>query len=152
MEPITLAAAAIATLFFSEAAKEGGKSLGAGAAKMVGEVVKLVRNKFKGGGIEGLLTQAEKQPTEENINLVETVLLSQLQGDKGFADELKALLEKLEGAGVVRQVMASRLELSGDLEAKDMIQDASRGDSVEQKMLTDVKAKNINLGNMTQKS
>jgi len=48
--------------------------------------------------------------------------------------------------------MASSIELTGDFEAEDMVQEASRGSLVEQEMLTDVKAQNIRLGNLSQES
>lgn len=70
MEASTLTAATIATLFFSEALKEDGKSLGAGVSKVVTQLMTTVRDKFKLTGTEGLLARAEKQPTEANVNLV----------------------------------------------------------------------------------
>jgi hypothetical protein len=152
MEPLTLTAATIATLFFSEAAKEGGKSLGAGVSNMMSQLIAAVRDKFSAAGTAGLLTRAEKQPTEANVNLVKAELAAQLEEDAGFAAKLKEVLAQLEAAGVVRQVMASGIELSGDLEAGDMSQKASRGSSIEQEMLTDVKAQNIRLGNLSQES
>ncbi len=152
MEPITLTAATIATLFFSEALKEGGKSLGTGVSKAATKLIVTVRDKFKRSGTEGLLARAEKQPTEANVNLVQAELAVQMEEDDGFATQLKELLSQLEAAGVVRQVMASGIALSGDLEAEDMTQKASRGSSVEQEMLTDVKAQNIRLGKSSQES
>ena len=151
MEAIILTAATIANLFFSEAAKEGGKSLGAGASKMLSQLITVVRNKFKAAETEGLLTRTEKQPTEANLTKVKEELEIQLQEDEGFATELKDLLGQLEAAGVVRQVMAKGIEVSGNFEAKDITQEASRGGSVEQEMLTEVKAQNIILGNLNQK-
>jgi hypothetical protein len=152
VEPITLTAAAIATLFFSEAAKEGGKSLGAGVSKTVTQLMTAVKNKFKTSGTEGVLARAEKQPTEVNVDRVKAELAAQMEEDAGFAAELKDLLAQLESAGVVRQVMASGIDVTGDFEAADMSQKASRGGSVEQEMLTDVKAQNIRLGNLSQES
>ncbi|HYW18425.1 MAG TPA: hypothetical protein VE956_03765 [Nodularia sp. (in: cyanobacteria)] len=49
MEPIT--AAAIATLVFSEALKEGGKTLGKGVTEQVGQLVSAIRQKFQIDGI-----------------------------------------------------------------------------------------------------
>ena len=152
MEPITVVAATIATLFFSEAAKEGGKSLGAGISKLVSQLITTVRNKFKAAGTEGLLTRTEKQPTEANIAVVQGELVAQMEEDREFATQLQELLAQLEDAGVVRQVMASGIEVVGDLEAEDMSQKANRGGSVEQEMLTNVKARNIRLGNLSQES
>lgn len=152
MEPITLTAAAIATLFFSEAAKEGGKSLGAGASKLVSQLITTVRNKFKATGTERLLARAEKQPTEANVNSVQAELVAQMEEDEGFTTQLQELLTQLEAAGVVRQVMASGIEVAGDLEAEDMSQKSSHSSSVDQEMLTNVKAQNIRLGNLRQES
>jgi hypothetical protein len=152
MEPIALTAATITTLFFAEAIKEGGKSLGIGVSKVITKLIETVRDKFKRSGTEGLLARAEKQPTEANVNLVQAELAVQMEEDDGFATQLKELLSQLEAAGVVRQVMASGIALSGDLEAEDMTQKASRGSSVEQEMLTDVKAQNIRLGKSSQES
>ena len=150
MEPVTLTAATIATLFFSEAAKEGGKSLGSGVSKAVSQLVAIVKNKFRASGTEGVLARAEKQPTEANVDRVKAELAAQMEEDAGFAAELKDLLAQLEAAGVMRQVMASGIEVSGDLEAEDMSQKASRDGSIEQEMLTDVKAQNIRLGKLSQ--
>jgi len=83
---------------------------------------------------------------------VKAELAAQMEEDAGFAAELKDLLAQLESAGVVRQAMASSIELTGDFEAEDMVQEASRGSLVEQEMLTDVKAQNIRLGNLSQES
>lgn len=152
MEPITVIATTIATLFFSEAAKEGGKSLGTGISRLVNQLVVAVRNRFKAAGTEGLLARAEKQPIAANVTLVEAELVAQMEEDREFAAQLQELLMQLEAAGVVRQVMASGIEVAGDLEAEDLSQKASRGGSVEQEMLTDVKAENIRLGNLSQES
>ncbi|MFN6474428.1 MAG: hypothetical protein RMY36_032755 [Nostoc sp. SerVER01] len=152
MEPLALTAATIATLFFSEALKEGGKSLGAGVSKVVTQLMTTVRDKFKLAGTEGLLARAEKQPTEANVKLVKAELAAQMEEDAGFATQIKELLSQLEAAGVVRQVMASGIAVSGDLEAEDMTQKARRASSVEQEMLTDVKAQNIRLNNLSQES
>jgi len=152
VEPITLTAATIATLFFSEAAKEGGKTLGTGVSKLVSQLVAAVQYKFKAAGTEGLLTRTEKQPTEANFNLVKAELTAQMEEDAKFTTQLQDLLTQLEAAGVTRQMMASGIKVSGDLEADDMTQKASRGGSVEQEMLTDIEAQNIKLGNLSQES
>ena len=47
--------------------------------------------------------------------------------------------------------MVSRFH-SGDLEAEDMSQKATRSSSVQQEMLKDVKAQNLKLGNLSQES
>ncbi|MGL4879485.1 MAG: hypothetical protein ACRC8K_00285, partial [Waterburya sp.] len=71
-----------------------------------------------------------------------------MEDDQDFAKklvELKEQLEKMEGG---RQIMASGLELEGDLKAQDMKQKGGQ----HQEMLTNVKAKNIDVGNLTQEN
>lgn len=152
MEPITLTAAAIATLFFSEAAKESGKSFGAGASNLVSQLITAVQNKLKAAGTDGLLRRAEKQPTEANVNLVKAELEAQMEEDKEFYTQLNSLLTQLEASGFVRQVMGSGIKIAGNLEAESMTQKANRGGSVEQEMLTDITAQNIKLGISSQES
>ncbi|WP_017318356.1 hypothetical protein [Mastigocladopsis repens] len=45
-----------------------------------------------------------------------------------------------------------RIELTGDLKAKDISQKATRDGSVEQEMVKGVKATNIDLGNLNQEA
>ncbi|MFN6515667.1 MAG: hypothetical protein RMY29_014395 [Nostoc sp. CreGUA01] len=53
MEPVSLTAAAIATLIFSEALKEGGKTLGQGISQQVAQLLNAIRQKFQASGTEG---------------------------------------------------------------------------------------------------
>jgi hypothetical protein len=151
MEPATLAVA-VATLFFSEALKEGGKALGKGVSDLAGQLCHTVRAKFKAAGTEGLLTRAEHEPTPKTINMVQDELATQLAEDDGYAAQVQALVAQLEAAGVVRQVMASNLEVAETLRARSMTQEAAGGQDVDQRMLTHVKAKDIDLGDLEQKA
>ncbi len=149
MEPTTLAVAVV-TLFFSEALKEGGKALGKAVSDLAGKLINTVRAKFKDAGTEGLLSRAENDSTPKNLDKVQDELATQMEEDEGYAAQLQNLVAQLEAAGVVRQVMASGLEVEETLEAQSMTQTASGGADVEQRMLTDVKAKNIKIGDMKQ--
>lgn len=62
VEPLT--AAVIVCLFFCEAIKESGKALGKGAADTFTLLINTIREKFRAEGTEGLLTQAQNQPSE----------------------------------------------------------------------------------------
>jgi hypothetical protein len=151
IEPLT--AAAIASIFFSEVFKEGGKALGQGAANTFAQLVNTIRSKFQAHSLEGILTQAENQPTETNRTIFQTVLQSQIDGDSAFANQLQQLVEQLQAEDPgVRQVILSGIEVSGDITAKDITQKATRDGSVEQEMLTQVKANNINVGNLNQEA
>jgi hypothetical protein len=151
MEPATLAVA-VATLFFSEAVKEGGKTLGKGVSDLAAKLIHTVRGKFKESGTEGVLNRAENNPTQKHIDTVQDELATQIEEDEGYAALLQDLVNQLKAAGVVRQVMASRLEVEETLEAGAMTQTAAGGADVEQHMLTDVTAKNIKIGDMKQET
>jgi len=150
MDPATIAIAA-AALFFSEALKESGKGLGAGVAELSGKFVTLIRNRFKTAGTEGLLNRAEQDPSEKNQQKVTDELETRLQEDPEFLAQLQALMAQLEEAGVVRQAMATDLEVEETLEAETMTQSGSGAKDVDQEMLTRTKAKNIKIGDMEQK-
>jgi hypothetical protein len=150
MEPATLAVA-VATLFFSEALKEGGKKLGQGVSDLAAKLIKTVRGKFRESGTEGVLTRAENNPTDTHVSRVQDELATQMEEDASYAAQLQDLVNQLKAAGVVRQVMASGLEVE-TLEAGAMTQTAPRGADVEQQMLTDITAKNIKIGDMKQET
>jgi len=149
VEPLT--AAVIVSLFFSEAIKEGGKTLTKGVADTFAQLVNTIREKFRTEGTEGLLTRAQNQPTEANKTKLQDELQTQMEGDEEFANKLKSLVEQLQAQDErIRQVVLSEIEVSGDLKAKDISQKTARAGSVEQEMLKQVKASNIDLGNLNQ--
>lgn len=152
METITAVATTITTLIFSEAFKEGGKALGKSVSDKVAQLVTIIRQRFKESGTEGLLTRAEKQPTESNIAIVEAELITQMSDDEVFGRHLEELLKQLEQTGVTRQVMVSGINAE-TLEVKgDMTQKASKGGSqvmgADLEISGDVKFS----GNLTQES
>ncbi len=151
VEPLT--AAVIVSLFFSEAVKEGGKALGKGATDTFTLLINTIREKFRAEGTEGLLKRAENDPTQANKTNLQNELQTQIDADEAFANKLKELVQQLQAQDErIRQVVLSGIELSGDLKAKDISQKATRDGSVEQEMLKQVKATNIELGNLTQES
>ncbi len=150
MEPIT--ATVLISLLFSEAVKESGKALGKGAAETFTKLINTIKEKLKTEGTEGLLTRVQNQPTEANKNQLKDELQTQIDGDSKFSQELKQLVEELKKQAPTVQTMLSNLELSGNLKAGDATQEATPGGSVEQKMVTDIKADSIELGNLNQKA
>ncbi len=151
MEPVALATA-VTTIIFAEALKEGGKNIGKSASEQVARLLTIIREKFKVVGTEGLLTRTQNKPTESNKSIFQAELETQISEDETFSHQIQELIEQLKSTGVIRQVMASGIELSADLEAEDMNQKATLGSSVEQEMLKDIKAQNIKLGNLNQES
>ncbi|WP_373530217.1 hypothetical protein [Nostoc sp.] len=154
MEPITAIATTIVKLIFSEALKEGGKALGKSASDRVAQLITTIRQRFQESGTAGLLTRAEKQPTESNIAIVEAEIITQMSDDEIFARKIEELVKQLEQAGVTRHVMVSNIKAT-NLEVKgDMIQKASKGGTIEQVMGADLEvSKDVKFdGNLTQES
>jgi len=150
-EPLT--AAVIVSLFFSEAIKESGKSLVTGVTTVFSQLVHTIREKFKAENIEGVLTLAENNPTEVNKTMFQTLLQAQMDKDAAFTNAINHLVEQLRSQDEgINQVVLSGIELSGDLKAKDIRQKASGDGNVNQKMLTDIKAVNIDVGNLSQEA
>jgi hypothetical protein len=149
MEPTTLATATIAALFTSEVVKAGGKALGEGTSKLVGQLLTLIRNKFKASKTEGVLTIAEEEPTEENIDIVRTVLLSQIKKDEEFANQLRELLATPEAQERIRQVVVEGSK-ANSLNARDLIQDIKTKDAAEQAIVSDSEIGSINLEKVKQ--
>jgi hypothetical protein len=148
MDPATLAVAA-AALLFGEALKEGGKHLGQSTVEIMSQLIQAIRGKFQAQQVEGLLNRAEQDPTERNRQKVTDELEAYLTEDPEFAAKIKALVDHLGGGDLKRQQMATDLEVKGTLTAKSMTQTAT-GDNVDQEMLSRVKAKNIDIGDMSQ--
>lgn len=151
MEPVALATA-VTTIIFAEALKEGGKNIGKSASEQVARLLTVIREKFKIAGTEGLLTRTQNKPTESNKTIFQAELETQINEDESFSRHIQELMKQLESTGAIKQVMASNIELSADLEAEDMNQKATPGTSVEQEMLKDIKAQNVKLGNLSQES
>lgn len=148
MEIVTLttAATAIATVIFNKAIEKGGENLGQEVSNKIGQLRKLIRDKFQQEGVEGKLLKAQDDPSEKNQDKFKRELAEVMEEDEDFAKKLIELIKQLEKMEGGRQIMASGLELEGDLKAQDMKQKGGQN----QEMLTSVKAKNIDLGNLTQ--
>ena len=150
VEPLT--GAVIVSLSFSEAIKEGGKFAVKGVADTFAKLVSTIRQKLTTEGMEGLLIRAEKDPTEKNKLQLQDELQEYINADEIFANQLKLLVEELKTQDPkIRQVILSGIELTGDLQAQNITQKTSGSSgSVDQAMLTNIKANNIIIGDLTQ--
>ena len=150
VEPLT--GAVIVSLFFSEAIKEGGKFAVKGVADTFARLVSTIRQKLTTEGMEGLLIRAEKDPNEKNKTKLQDELQEYINADEIFANQLKLLVEELKTQDPkIRQVILSDIQLTGDLKAQNITQKTSGSSgSVDQAMLTNIKANNIIIGDLTQ--
>jgi hypothetical protein len=150
VEPLT--GAVIVSLSFSEAIKEGGKFAVKGVADTFAKLVSTIRQKLTTEGMEGLLIRAEKDPNEKNKLQLQDELQEYINADEIFANQLKLLVEELKTQDPkIRQVILSGIELTGDLQAQNITQKTSGSSgSVDQAMLTNIKANNIIIADLTQ--
>ena len=153
MEPLSLTASAIATLILSKALEKGGEQLGEAVSNKIGKLLNLIRTKFQTEGIEGKFTKAQEEPNEKNKKRFEQELAYQMEDDRAFAKQLKELVEQIKAEDEkVRQIILSEIELTGNLKAQGIRQEATRSGAVEQEMLKKVKAQNIDVGNLSQEA
>ena len=150
MEPLT--ATAIVTLLFSEAIKEGGKAIGNAVVGGVASIFTFIRQKLQDAGTEGLLTRAEKQPTDEkSLGKLADELQTQLDEDKEFSEKLQGLIKEVVANEPSLQSVLKGIRVKGSLKAQDISQESSRSGT--QEILTDVEVGgDIDLGNLTQKN
>ena len=149
MEPVTALASAIATYILPEAFKEGGKALGKGVSQAVSQLITVIREKFKAAGREGTLADFEAEPTEENQSEFETVLKKLISKDDAFARNLAELVKYIKLPESVSQEVLTDVETE-DLEVGNINQRTKQGNSIEQTIAKNLKAKSIKIGDMTQ--
>ncbi|MDZ8237445.1 MAG: hypothetical protein RMZ69_09780 [Nostoc sp. ChiQUE01a] len=149
MEPVTLATTIVA-LMFTEAIKQPGKALGEAATEKITQLITTIREKFKVVKREGILADAEQEPTPDNQSEFKRVLEQQITKDRDFAEKLTELVQQLEAAGVFRQKMLTDVETEETLEAGNLTQKSKLSGSGDQEMAKNLKAKNIKFGDLTQ--
>ncbi len=138
MEPVTLTAGTIASLIFSKALEKGGEQLGEAVSDKIGQLLKVIREKFKSKGMEGILTQAQDNPIETNKSVFKTVLETQMEDDEAFAQKLKALMDELKSDEQVNQIFFKGVNVKGGAEIGDVEQTTTPGASVRQEAVTEV--------------
>ncbi|NDJ21322.1 hypothetical protein GS682_06640 [Nostoc sp. B(2019)] len=149
MEPITTAAIA-STLIFKTLGKSSEK-LGEVLADKIGQLINMVRDKFRAKGVEGILTQAQEDPTEANKQMFQTILEMQASQDEVFAKKLKALLDEMKSNSQVNQIFLKEIDVAGSAEVGDINQTSTSNRSANQEAATDLKiGGNLKIGNVKQ--
>ncbi|MEA5476320.1 hypothetical protein VB774_01690 [Pseudanabaena galeata UHCC 0370] len=147
-----MTATAIVTLLFSEAIKEGGKALGKSVVGGITHVFTLIREKLQAAGTEGLLTRAEKQPTDEKtLGKLADELQTQIDEDNDFSEKLQQLIKEVVASEPSLQTILTNIKVQGSIKAKDISQELSGSGT--QKILTDLEVgEDIEVGDLNQKN
>lgn len=130
MEPILLIAGAISQYVLPKALEKIGEKFGEAAiaksSKSIQSVRKIVEEKMRATNTEIVLTQAQKQPTEANIKVLETVLAGQMATDQAFSQQLQALLEEIGAQSPqLQQSVLENVRIKGNAEVGNVKQTAS---------------------------
>jgi Glu-tRNA(Gln) amidotransferase subunit E-like FAD-binding protein len=151
MGPITTAAIA-STLIF-KALEKSGEKLGEALANKIGQLINIIREKFKHKNVEGILIQLQESPTEANKQMLQAVLEIQVSQDEVFAKELETLVDELMSNSQVNQTLLKGIDVSGNAEIGDVSQTSASHGSINQEAVTDFRVGgDLKIGNVKQQS
>ncbi|MDJ0705946.1 MAG: Fis family transcriptional regulator [Leptolyngbyaceae cyanobacterium MO_188.B28] len=130
MEPLSVLAGAITTCIVPKALETIGEKMGEATLEKSRETIQLIRQivqeKLKTTNTDGILTLAEIDPTETNIEVLKAVLLGQITSDSEFATQLQKLLNHIQTQTPSLQVVLSEVRIKGSAELGN-IRQASEG-------------------------
>ncbi|MBD2230839.1 Fis family transcriptional regulator [Phormidium tenue] len=160
MEPFSVLAGVVTTIVLpkvlEKASEKIGEKIGEAAIEKSGETVQLVRktvqNKLQSAGTSGLLKRAEEKPTEQNIQVLEGELVSQMEEDQRFAAQLQELIQQIQAQSPSIQVVLDTVRIKGSAEIGNIEQVSSHG-SAEQVVGRNLGVEgDLKMGDITQKS
>ena len=139
MEPFSTLAGIVATIvlprILEQASETIGEKIGEAAIEKSGEIIQLVRKtvqgKLQAAGTDGLLKRAEEKPTEQNIQVLEGELVSQMEEDKEFAAQLEELIQQIQAQSTTLQVVLDTVRIKGSAKIGNVDQ-VSEGEVSEQ--------------------
>ncbi|HEY9816502.1 MAG TPA: hypothetical protein V6D20_12000 [Candidatus Obscuribacterales bacterium] len=138
-----------------EASEKIGEKIGDVAVEKSGEVIQLlyktVQGKLQSVGTNGLLKRAEEKPTDQNIQVLEGELVSQMEEDKEFAAQLEALIQQIQAQSPTLQVVLDTVRVKGSAKIGD-IEQVSENKSAEQIIGRDLGVEgDFEMGDVTQR-
>lgn len=135
VEPLSLLAGAVTTYIVPKALEKIGEQVGETTLKKSGKLIqaarKAVQEKLKSTNTEGVLTLAQTEPTESNLQILEAILLNQMKTDKIFTKQLQELVAQLHVQSPSLQVVLDTVRIKGNATLGN-IKQVSEGDFTEQ--------------------
>jgi len=120
VDPLSVVAAAVTTLILPKAVEKIGEKIGEAVWEKSGQVIQTahqtVQTKLQAAGTGGLLTRAEANPTEANMQVLEAELISQMEQDQEFAARLQELVHQIQSQSPAVQVILDKLRIRGKLD------------------------------------
>jgi len=136
IDPLSLLAQGVITFIIPKALEKMGEMVGETAFLKSKETISATRDavqkKLKSTNTDGILTMAEADPSEGNLQVLETVLLTQMKTDEVFASQLRALFEEIQAQSPSSQVILDTIRVRGSVEVGNVEQigDKSGGEQV----------------------
>jgi hypothetical protein len=131
LEPLSLLAGAITTYIVPKALEKVGEKVGEAALAKSGAAIqathKAVQDKMNATQTAGVLAIAEAEPTETNLKLLETVLLTQMRQDQQFAEQLQALNQQIQAQTPGLQTVLDTVRVRGNVEMGNLEQVSETG-------------------------
>lgn len=144
---------AVASTLVFKALEKSGQKLGENLIDKIGQLINIIREKFRARGVEGILVQVEESPTEANKQIFQTILETQTAQDKIFAEKLKVLIDELKSDSQVSQIFLKNIDIAGDADIGDISQVSTSNSSVSQEAATNLKlGGNLKIGNVKQQN
>ncbi|MFM7425744.1 MAG: Fis family transcriptional regulator [Elainella sp.] len=144
IEPLSLLAGAVTTYIIPKALEKVGEKVGEAALANSGAAIqatrRAVREKLQASRTDGVLAIAEAEPTETNLQLLETILLAQMQQDQQFTAQLQALIQQIQQQSNSLQAVLDTVRVKGNLETGDIEQVSETGPA------TQVVGRNLGVG------
>lgn len=132
VDPLSIVAGVVTVYILPEALKKIGGKIGEAALEKSGAAIKTTREtvlaKLQIAGTAGLLTRADTQPNEANMQMLQAELVSQMNTDQRFAAQLQKFINHIQSESPVLQVILDELKITGKLEIGN-IQQISRNQS-----------------------
>lgn len=126
VDPISVVAGAVTTLILPKAVEKFGEKIGEAIWEKSGQVIQnahqTVQTKLQVAGTAGLLTRAEANPTEANIQVLQAELISQMEQDQEFAARLQELVHQIQSQSPAVQVILDKLRIRGKLDVGNIKQ------------------------------
>jgi hypothetical protein len=129
--PLSVLAQAVVTFIIPKALERVGEMIGESAFLKSKETIQatrdVVQNKLKSTNTDGILAMAEADPSETNIQMLQTVLVSQMKTDEAFASQIETLLQEIKKQSPSAQVVLNSARIQGSVEVGNVNQSGSQG-------------------------
>lgn len=144
VEPLSLLVGAVTIYIIPKALEKVGEKVGEATLAKSSEAIqatrKVVQEKLKSTNTDGVLAMAKAEPTETNVKMLETILLSQMKNDPTFTTRLQGLIDQIQAQSPTLQIVLDTVRIKGSAEIGN-VEQVSEDGSTEQ-----VAGRNLGVG------